>query len=182
METLGDAVFTDMNLDQALQLAKLAAEIDAEQIVTAVIDHNYTSAWETPDGAQVLIANREALRTLRDLLFAEPQVAGASVSVAERLVEEDARVLVLNGSSVSGLARGTGDYLSELGINVVDIGDAGAQYDDTLIIDYAGKPYTSKQLATLLRLPLSRVLSGGNPDGEYDVTLILGNDFELPGS
>jgi hypothetical protein len=97
-------------------------------------------------------------------------------------VEENARVLVLNGSSVSGLARSTGDFLSGLGLNIVDIGDAGDQYENTLIIDYAGKPYTSKQLATVLRLPLSRVLPGGSPDGEYDVTLILGNDFELPES
>jgi LCP family protein required for cell wall assembly len=182
METLGDAVYTDLNLDQAIQLARLASEIDPDQIVTAVIDHNYTSAWETPDGAQVLIANREAMRTLRDLLFAENQVAGKGVSVADRLVEENARILVLNGSGVSGLAHSTGDFLSGLGLNIVDIGDAGALYDNTLIVDYAGKPYTSKQLATLLRLPLSRVLSGGNPDGEYDVTLILGNDFELPES
>lgn len=182
METLGNAVYTNMSLDQALRLAKLAAEIDAEQIVTAVIDHNYTSAWETPDGAQVLIANRDAMRTLRDLLFAEPQIAGKGVSVAERLTEENARILVLNGSDVGGLARSTGDFLSGVGLNIVDIGDAGAQYDNTLIVDYAGKPYTSKQLATLLHLPLSRVLSGGSPDGEYDVTLILGNDFELPES
>jgi hypothetical protein len=32
----------------------------------------------------------------------------------------------------------------------------------------------------LLHLPLSRVVSGSAPDGEYDITLILGSDFELP--
>ncbi len=180
METLGNAVRTDMSLEQAIQLAQLASEIDAEQIVTAVIDHNYTSAWETPDGAQVLIANREAMRQLRDLLFAEPQVVGTSGSVHERLAQENARILVLNGSEIAGLARSTGDYLTGLDFHIVDVGDAGTLYDNTLIIDYSGKRYTSKQLATSLKLPLSSVLSGGNPDGEYDVTLILGSDFELP--
>lgn len=180
VETLGDAVRTDMSLEHALQLAQLASEIDPHQIVTAVIDHNYTSAWETPDGAQVLIVNREAMRQLRGLLFAEPQVAGDSTSVAERLEEEDARILVLNGSSVFGLARSTSDYLAGLNFHIVDVADAGTLYDNTLIIDYAGKRYTSKHLATLLKLPLSNVLTGSSPDGEYDVTLILGNDFELP--
>jgi hypothetical protein len=180
MESLGNAVRTDMSLEQAIQLAQLASEIDAEQIVTAVIDHNYTSAWETPDGAQVLIANREAMRQLRDLLFAEPQIAGTSGSVEERLAEENARILVLNGSETAGLARSTGDYLAGLDFQIVDVGDAGTLYDNTLIIDYSGKRYTSKQLATFLKLPLSSVLSGGNTDGDYDVTLILGSDFELP--
>jgi hypothetical protein len=179
-ETLGDAVRTDMSLEQALQLAQLVADIDPEKIVTAVIDHNYTSAWETFDGAQVLIANRDAMRKLRDLLFADPQLAGDDVTVAEQLDTENARILVLNGSDITGLARSTGDFLAGQDFQVVDIGDAGALYDNTLIIDYAGKPHTSKQLATLLHLPLSRVLSGGSPDGDYDVTLILGNDFELP--
>jgi LCP family protein required for cell wall assembly len=180
MESLGNAVRTDMSLEQAIQLAQLASEIDAEQIVTAVIDHNYTSAWETPDGAQVLIANREAMRQLRDLLFAEPQIAGTSSSVEERLAEENARILVLNGSETAGLAHSTGDYLTGLDFRIVDVGDAGTLYDNTLIIDYSGKRYTSKQLATALKLPLSSVLSGGNPDGDYDVTVILGSDFELP--
>jgi LCP family protein required for cell wall assembly len=180
MDTLGDAIRTDMSLEEALQLAQLASEIDPQRIVTAVIDHNYTSAWETPDGAQVLIANREAMRQLRDLLFAEPQIIGDSASVVDRLADEDARILVLNGSNIAGLARSTGDYLAGLDFHVVDVGDAGTQYENTLIIDYAGKRYTSKQLATSLKLPLSSVLAGGSPDGEYDVAVILGNDFELP--
>jgi LCP family protein required for cell wall assembly len=180
METLGDAVRTDMSLEEANQLARLASEIEPDQIVTAVIDHNYTSAWETPDGAQVLIANREATRQLRDLLFAEPQVAGDSATVSERLDAESARILILNGSETTGLARSTSDYLVGLDFQVVDVGDAGALYDNTLILDYAGKRHTSKQLATLLKLPLSRVLMGGSPDGDYDIALILGSDFELP--
>jgi hypothetical protein len=63
---------------------------------------------------------------------------------------------------------------------VIAVGDARTLYENTLIIDYTGKYYTSKQLATMLKLPLSRVVSGSNPEGEYDVTLILGNDFKLP--
>jgi LCP family protein required for cell wall assembly len=180
METLDEAVQTDLGLEQAIQLAQLAVEIDPDQIVTALIDHNYTSAWETPDGAQVLIVNRDSMRQLRDLLFSEPQLVGDNSTIAERLAEENARILVLNGSNTPGLARSTSDFLAGLDFRIVDVGDAGALYDNTLIIDYAGKRYTSKQLATLLKLPLSRVIAGGSPDGDYDVALILGSDFELP--
>jgi LCP family protein required for cell wall assembly len=180
METMGDAVRTDMSLEQAVQLAQLASEIEPEQVVTAVLDHNYTSAWETPDGAQVLIANYEALRELRDLLFTETQTAGDNMTLAQRLGAENARILILNGSNVAGLARSTSDYLTSVNLQVVEIGDAGALYDNTLIIDYAGKPNTSKHLASLFKLPISSVISGSSPDGNYDVTLILGSDFELP--
>jgi LCP family protein required for cell wall assembly len=159
METLGDAVRTDMSLEQAVQLAQLASEIEPEQIVTAVLDHNYTSAWETPDGAQVLIANYEAMRELRHLLFAETQTAGENMTPAQRLVAENARILVLNGSNVAGLARSTSDYLTSMDLQVVEIGDAGALYDNTLIIDYVGKPNTSKRLASLFGLPLSSVMT-----------------------
>jgi LCP family protein required for cell wall assembly len=181
LKALGDALRTDMSLEQAVQLAQLAAEIDPQQIVTAVIDHNYTSAWETPDGAQVLVPNREAMRELRDLLFPGPQMAGGKVTVAEQLAEENARVAVLNGSDISGLARHTGDYLASQGFKVVEIGDASSLSENTLIVDYTSKRFTSKQLATLLKLPLSSVVSGSSPTGDYDVVLILGNDFELPG-
>jgi hypothetical protein len=61
---------------------------------------------------------------------------------------------------------------------VVEIGDAGS--DSTLIIDYAGKRESSKQLATALNLPLSTIISDNFPDGDYDIKLILGVDFVLP--
>jgi LCP family protein required for cell wall assembly len=180
LDTLDDAIRTDMSLEQAIQLSRLASQIELDQIVTAVLDHNYTSAWETPDGAQVLIPNRESMRELRAMLFYGPQATGGAATAAEQLAQENARVLVLNGSNVAGLAQRTSDYLTSQGFQVVGIGDAGTLFDNTLIIDYAGKIYTSKQLATLLKLPLSSVVSGSDPQGDYDVSLILGNDFELP--
>jgi len=120
------------------------------------------------------------MRDLRALLFAEPQVAGDGGNVSEQLVAERARIVVLNGSNVPGLARSTSDFLTTQDFWVVQIGDADGQYDHTLIIDYAGKRYTSKHLTTVLKLPLSTIIRGGNPEGEFDVKLILGSDFELP--
>lgn len=180
MERLGDAVRTDMALEEAIKLAQLAAEIEPQNIVTAVLDQNYTSAWETPDGAQVLIVNRESMHELRALLFSEPLVAGDATTSTEQLTKENARILILNGSDVAGMARSTSDFLVGRDFQVAQIGDAHTLYDTTLIIDHTGKRYTSRQLAMLLHLPLSRVVSGSAPDGEYDITLILGSDFELP--
>jgi hypothetical protein len=163
-----------------VQLARLASEIEPEQIVSAVIDHNYTVASETPDGAQVLVPNRQSIRELRDLLFSEPRMSGDVTTAAERLAEENARIIVLNGSNIAGLGRRTSDYLVSYGLQVVEVGDASTLYENTLIVDYASKHYTSKQLVSLLKLPLSSVVSGSYPEGDYDVALILGADLELP--
>jgi LCP family protein required for cell wall assembly len=180
METLGDAVQSDLSLDQAIRLARLASEIDPEGVVTGVLDQNYTSAMETPEGWQVLVVNREALRELRALLFAEPLVLKDTGAVAERLNAESARIAVLNGSTVAGLATMTADYLAVRDFQVVTVGDADVSYESTLIVDNTGKHYTSRQLAILLHLPLSSVVVGGGLEEEYDIALILGNDFQLP--
>jgi LCP family protein required for cell wall assembly len=177
MNTLEDAVRTDMSLDQIIQLARLASEIEPEQIVGAVLDFNYTLPYETPDGLQVLVLNRESMRGLRDLIFSEPR-AGDAATPAEQLAGEQARIIILNGSDTVGLASRTRDYLVARGFYVVEVGDAGS--DSTLIIDYASKRESSKQLAIALNLPLSTVISDSYPDGDYDIKLILGADFVLP--
>jgi hypothetical protein len=105
---------------------------------------------------------------------------GDSSSIAERLARENARIAVLNGSSTSGLAKTTGDYLVGRDFQIVQVGDASVLHENTLIIDHTGKRYTSRQLATLLHLPLSSVVVGGTPNGDYDVSVILGNDFQVP--
>ncbi len=179
IETLGDAVRTDMDMDQAIKLARLAADVNQEQIVSAVVDHKYTWPRETPDGAQVLVPNREAIRDLRDLLFSGAEVNGGATDPATALAQENARVAVLNGSTTAGLAHRTGDYLTQQGFQVVQVGDAATLSEATLIVDYTDKPYTSKQLATVFDLPISSVITGFSPEGDYDVALILGEDFEL---
>ena len=179
IDTLGDAVRTDMDVDQALQLARLAADVDSEQIVSAVVDHRYTWARETPDGAQVLVPNREAIRDLRDLLFSGAEINRDTTDLATALAQENARVAVLNGSATAGLAHRAGDYLTQQGFQVVQVGDAATLYEATSIIDYADKPYTSKQLAAAFDLPAYSVIHGISPEGNYDVMVILGQDFEL---
>lgn len=182
MNTLGDAVRTDMSLDQAIELARFAMDIDPDRIVTAVVDYNYTTADETPDGSQVLVPRRDAMRELRNLIFSTTPVNGNEATMAEQLAKEGARVVVWNGSNKPGLASETRDYLAQQGFQIAQVGDASTLYERTLIMDYTGKRYTSKQLATTLHLPLSTVLRGSEPDGAYDVALILGSDFQLPSS
>lgn len=62
--TLTDSFRTDMTLDEMLQLAQLAGEIEKDDIQTAVIDSNYVTPITSPNGAAVLEPKLDAIHDL----------------------------------------------------------------------------------------------------------------------
>jgi LCP family protein required for cell wall assembly len=67
--TLGDSVETDMPVDKMVGLALLARDVPRENIKSAVIDGNYITVYTTPQGAAVLIPEREKIGYLMADLF-----------------------------------------------------------------------------------------------------------------
>ena len=59
--TLGDSVETDLPVDQMVRIAVTARDVPRENIKTAVIDGNYITVYTTPEGASVLIPEREKI-------------------------------------------------------------------------------------------------------------------------
>ena len=181
-QTLQDNVRTNLSLDEIIQLALLTQKIPGESIRTAVIDYDYVYNETTPDGRQVLVPVREEIRKLRDELFAPPPIPTPVIENLPTLTaDEDARVAVYNGTPVFGLAAATQEYLLANDINVTQIGNAdSATYRTTQIIDYGSHPNTTFQLVQLMGIPPLNISSGSNPDGDYDILLILGEDWQLP--
>lgn len=175
-------VRTNMTLDEAVQLALLVEDIPRERIRTAVIDYDYVYNETTPDGQQVLVPNREQIRRLRDELFAPPPIPTPVVEQLPQLMrEEKARVVIQNGTPVFGLAGDTEAYLTRLGVQVVEIGNAdSATYASTQIVDYGSHPNTTFYLAQLMDIPPLNISYSSKPAGDYDVLVILGNDWEIP--
>lgn len=68
MASLQDNVYTDLQLDQMIQLALFLKDISQENIRTGVIDSNYIVPWTT-DGASVLVPRRAQLPTLLTEIF-----------------------------------------------------------------------------------------------------------------
>ena len=91
--------------------------------------------------------------------------------------QENARVAVLNGTYTAGLAARTAEYLRQQGIDVEQTDNAQDVYELTTIIDYTGKIYTSQYLATLMNIQPSEVYSRYDPNSEYDIVILLGNDW-----
>ena len=187
LKTLGDSVQTDLQPDEMLNLVQLASKIDEEHIKTATIDSSMTEPTTRYNGAQVLIPSRDEIRAVVDEIFTEPvQEAEQNAEKDERedkdkLIEEGARIVVHNGSTVGNLAAQTGAFLKDRGFQVVEFGDAERfDYPNTIIVDFTGKEYTIQYLAQLLNISQDNIQPFTGSYSEIDIRLIIGADFQLP--
>lgn len=183
-QTFQRNVRTDLSFEEALQLALLVQDIPRGSIQTAVIDFDFVYNETTPDGRQVLVPNREKLRELRDSLFKPPAIPTPVIeNLPALMVNEAAKVAVFNGTPVFGLAADTQEYLLNSSVNVTEIGNAdSATYRATQIIDFGSHPNTTLYLTQLMNVPPLNISSGRDPEGDYDVLVIIGNDWKVPGS
>ncbi len=181
-QTFQRNVRTNMSLEEAIQLALLLQEIPRESIASHVVDYNYVYTETTPDGRQVLVPIRNNIRRLRDQLFLPPAIPTPAIENLPALAAgEGARVAVYNGTSVFGLAGATKTFLEANAVNVTEIGNAdSATYRTSQVIDFGSHPFTTRYLTQLMSLPPLSVSNGTTPAGDYDILVILGNDWEMP--
>ena len=185
LKTVGDAVQTDLQPNQILNLAQSVSQIDDEHIKTAVIDSSITVDTTTPNGAQVLIPIRDEIRAVVDEIFTAPaqEAAEEETETRDKLAAEGAKIIVHNGSTVGNLAAQTSAFLKEKGLQVVEFGNAERfDYHNTIIVDYTGKEYTMQYLARLLDIPENNIQPFTGSHSEIDIRLIIGADFQLPPS
>jgi hypothetical protein len=182
LKTVGDAVQTDLQLDEMLNLVQLASQIEDENIKAAVIDSSMTVPTTTPNGAQVLIPIRDKIRTVVDEVFSTTtQATEEEIEGKDKLAEEGARIIVHNGSAISNVAAQTSALLKEHGLQVVEFGNAERfDYQNTIIVDYTGKEHTIQYLAQLLDIPQENIQPFTGSYSEIDIRLIIGADFQLP--
>jgi polyisoprenyl-teichoic acid--peptidoglycan teichoic acid transferase len=186
-------VRTNLTLQQAVQLAMLMQSIPEQNIKRGVIGPpNYITFDTSPDGLAIEIPVPDQIRLLRDDIFASggpvgPAAAQAAVDASnptalpgdpiEMAKQEQARIVVRNGSSTEGLASRTAEYLRAQGLNIIGESNAEQTYTQSTIIDYSGKPYTASYLVKLLSVDGSRVVSRFDPNAQVDIEVILGSMF-----
>ncbi|MBM4428797.1 MAG: LytR family transcriptional regulator [Chloroflexi bacterium] len=180
----GDSIQTDLSLGNMYDLAKLAREIGSQHLKTAVIDESMTSPQMTPEGAQVLIPNRERIReVVKDLFGGPTPTASASLSEQELIAQEGAKVEVQNGTLTVGLAQRTAEYLKGLGYTVVSFSNADrADYASTILIDYTGKANTVTWLARRLSVVPDNIRQVRGVPSTVDIRIVLGQDYAVSAS
>jgi polyisoprenyl-teichoic acid--peptidoglycan teichoic acid transferase len=152
-------------------LASLARELNSDRVVQLVISPEDVPI-DVEDGSDIYW-NRAAVAALVARWRAGPQT-GAAV--------ETARVQVLNGAQIDGVATRVSDYLRERGFDLAEPGNSPQTYEHTTIIDYAGRPATLQRLADALGLQADYVLAQPGPDAPppsgADIVVIVGTDYQ----
>jgi LCP family protein required for cell wall assembly len=172
-------VTTSMTYQEAIGLGMLVMEIPRENFRRAVIDYNYVQDYTAPDNARVLIPIREKIRELRDTFFST--VILPEQTLPSQMTAEMAELLVLNGTWTPGLAGGTAQYLETFGFIVGQLGDAeNKDQAETQIFEFSEKPATVNYLAQLLHVSPKNIFRGTSTEGEYDVKVVLGADWQVP--
>jgi LCP family protein required for cell wall assembly len=192
-DQLSGGIDTNLSLNDAMRLAVLAKDIPLENIQRGVIDYTMMQdGFYTQDGEQraILRPYPDKIRELVDKIFGsgtmQPMATG---STEEKLVSEAARVVVINGTGISGMAALTSDYLTAQGMNVSGFGntrDYPDMYyspfpDRSIIIVHAGKPYAMRYLMSLIQFDsTSQIKVDFNPQAPADIIVALGYDWGGP--
>jgi len=147
---LGNNVKTDLNLQDLLRFNQLTKGMNVTHLQSLTYQFGGTNSLLTgylsPDGQEALIPT-EGLDNFGQLKQYYQQLTSNNP-----VVREAPSVVVLNGSSISGLAHKVGDTLTSEGFNVVAVGDTLRQYPNSLIVDSSNgqKPASVQLLQTLL--------------------------------
>lgn len=175
---LSDNLRTDLSFERAVDLALVASTIERDNIQTGVIDNLYVNFEKAEDGSDILIPIPSSISALIQDTF---RVEGDLTvdDLRERADNERASIIVLNNTTVIGLAGRTRDWLNGRGVSVVNVSNTeNPNGADTVIRDYTGNPWTARYLATLMGLPRDRILAGTDGLTSEDIAIVAGGDIE----
>ncbi len=189
-EQISSGIKTNLTLEQIIQLALVAKDIQRQQIHQGMIDEATLLTIDTFNNESVLIPDLEKVRALRDKLFTSGGVLGYATPPAdltELAFRENAKIEIVNGSLTDGLAGATKDFLVRNGFSEANITARTATAEEmniyplyTLITDYTGRPYTVQLLYNLMGLGPTNLKTNIRFDSEVDVQIFLKYDWVIP--
>jgi LCP family protein required for cell wall assembly len=172
---IGNNVKTDMNLSEFRRLYDLTKPITGSALQSLSLNDvngkNLLMSYAGP-GGQSALAPAAGLDDFDDIqAFLKQKMSHSPI------VQENASVVLLNGTTTTGLASKEKSLLRAKDVNVDDIGDAQTSQKVTVIIDNSkGKKPSTKKL--LQQLYGNHVNTKNPYAGEYtaDFIIVLGND------
>lgn len=197
--TMLDTIKTDMTLDEMIELARLAPQIDMGNIKSVVIQKPMVYGYRTAKGGAVQLPKWDLINPVVDDLFKMPVVvlptptptqpapptptptlAPVQIEGLQQLAEEGARIAVQNGTSEPNFAARVAAKLMERGFQVVEFGDADrTDYPSTVIVDYTGKTYTLERLVDIFQVTPENMRRSPNLRSEIDIRVVVGQDSLL---
>jgi LCP family protein required for cell wall assembly len=152
--TFVDTVNTNLTVQDMLALKKIVEQTDVEAIRMATLP----GAPRLIDGASMLELDADQVQHAVDRI----------------LWGQGTSLVLLNGTTVGGLAARTAERLEERGYEVLEVGNAEERTATTLILDHRANARRAARVADVLGVgSVSAAPDGSNP---ADVTVILGED------
>ena len=132
---LASGINTNLDLDEAIKLALFAQNVKEEDIQNGVIGKESTIFGRSADNLSILIPIPDKIHLIRDQIFASssglsPETPGND---HQRMQAENASLAIYNGTQSANLATHTGEYLSGLGVNVLQTNEDGDTQTSTKI-------------------------------------------------
>jgi LCP family protein required for cell wall assembly len=176
LDTFGSHVSTDFSVGDALRLMQISKGIGGSAIVSVgLADPPNVLVQTGMVSGQSVVMPKAGLSD-----YSAIQSFVRSKMQDGFILKEKAKISVLNGTPMAGLAASKADELKTYGYNVVKIGDAPTKtYDKAVVVDLTGnkKPYTKNYLEkrfgvkAVSKLPDSTI----QPEGA-DFVIILGSN------
>lgn len=167
-----ETVETDLTLDEILTFVPLAASMNTDRIASYTFRPNIeVSFHQSPEGSSVLVPNRAAVQALMERVMRPV--------TDHQLVQEGARVAIVNGSGIGDLARVAADRLAWEGFVPVIVDETVDFEAETLIFDYTGSTKGSSLvfLQTALRVDAANIIREPRADREVDFRVVLGGAY-----
>lgn len=146
MDSIGNNVKTDFQLNELTSLFHLMKGVNTANIQSLSLNNadgkNLLVNYTAPGGQSALAP------AMGPEDFSGIKAYISKVMNTNKATKEGAKIVVLNGGEVVGLAKEEGDYIGKKGLSVIQVGDAPTKADTTKIIDNTGgkMPETKKVL------------------------------------
>lgn len=132
IEAVENHTQTNIGVWQVPNFIKLASKIDFEHVTQKSLDsstNGYLKNMITEDGAYILVPRTGNYSEIRYLV--------QNIFTVNQIEKETARIVILNGTQVSGLAQAIADEMVILGMQVLDVNNAPGsvteEYEKTVI-------------------------------------------------
>ena len=182
-QELHSHIETNLTLGQIVTLAWAVRDINPQSLQTTVINRPLVEAGFNSRDQYVLFPDIERIQKV----WGDMQQVAATpvpeptqeITLDEHILEENAKVAVMNGTTSPGLAGETADFFIANGFQITEVGNSDKFKDQTFIYDYSGNPYTIQALLDLMGYSQTRLFYRSDPNSTVDIVIELGVDWVL---
>lgn len=178
LDTMGKNVRTNFKSSEIRRFYDLMKNINAKNIqsisLTDANGKNLLANFTSSDGESALIPAAGAGNYSDIQLFLRQAMSNNPI------VKEAAKIVILNGGSVNGLASAESNVLTNKGLNIVSVANAPKQYSHSIIIDNSKgkKTATLKLLESMYGTHVTKKDTVGYDSADF--ILILGTNVQPP--